>query len=193
MWVYLIGGKPLKFRGLPVTAARFALTDQGSTLYCVSVSLHVLSVHQFMLPAPPQHWPWQGNPSPGVIWHKTSAHHLFLSATTCAKYLSFAPADPLSTPLHPVCCPERRSELITSKDCYVLCLPVGFGQWEAMRWQEEGRKMHWGYLSVWFLPVRLPQACLYQQKFTAPLKEPFLCDFHLSSFANLALHTHLWA
>ena len=61
------------------------------------------------------------------------------------------------------------------------------------RWQEEGRKMNLGYLFVWFLPVRFPQACLCQQKFPAPLRKPSLHNFRLSSFGNLSLHACLWA
>ena len=133
VWVYLAEGKPLKF-GLLVTAARFALTDPKiNTALSLSLSMSSLrpasSGYSYLLLLHSTDFD-EATPL-GIIGHKPRAHRLLFSATTCAQSLQFVPSGPLSTP-HPVCCPERWSELITSKDCYVLCLPVGFGQWEAL-------------------------------------------------------------
>lgn len=75
---------------------------------------------------------------------------------------------------YPVCCPKRWSELILSKDSYVLCLPVRFGQWRALASdRRKGKKWVCGiYLSGSFLG-----GFLCQQKFTAPLRSPLFVTF----------------
>lgn len=109
--------KPLKCKDVLVTAARFALTDpRVGTVPCLCLS-------QCSLCRPlPSGYCWFLLPDSTDLdrathpWsHKPSAHPSLLSATTCAKYLSFVIPHPLSTLSHPVCCPERWSGWSTAK------------------------------------------------------------------------------
>lgn len=146
-------------RDLLVTASRFALTDPRTNLVpCLCFSLYVLSVDRFLLVShvscsPTACIDFDKGIQP--LFHTTQTwcppltpfcHYTYQISFVCSSWHTLHPLPSCLLPWEVI-------QIDYIKESYVLCLPVGSGQWEAPAGdRRKGGRWIWGiYLSGSFL------------------------------------------